>query len=89
MKSKTKLFADLEKIDPVYFKGVNLNDPKIDNETYGRDSHIYVRCGSFEDRKSLEDKLERLGYVINSDYSPSNNRLDVQVSYFKGHNWDE
>jgi hypothetical protein len=89
MKSKTKLFADLEKIDPVYFKGVNLNDTNISNETYGRDSRIYIRCETFADRKSLENKLERLGYKIDPNYSPSDNRLEVQVSYFKGWHWDE
>jgi hypothetical protein len=89
MKSKKKLFEDLETIDPVYFKDVNLNHPKIANETYGRKSCIYVRCESFETRRAIESKLERLGYKIDREYDYNNSRLEVQVSYFKGWHWDE
>ena len=89
MKSKTKLFADLETIDPIYFKGVSLTHPKIGNETYGKESCIYIRCESVALRRSLEYKLERLGYKVNTGYDYDNSRTEVQVSYFKGRNWNE
>jgi hypothetical protein len=89
MKSKKKLFKDLEEINPVYFKGANLDHPKIGDETYGKESYIYIYCGKVEDRRPLEKQLEKRGHKVMSYYGPGSAKLEVRVSYFKGDNWDE
>ncbi len=88
MKSKTKLFKDLEEINPEYFKGVNLDHPKIGDETYGPESYVYIMCQSSEDRSLVENKLERKGHIVSRDYAKGSPRTQVRVSYFKGRNWN-
>jgi len=89
MKSKKILFQDLEEIDPKYFKGANLDHPKIGNETYGRKSCIYISLEKLEDRRPIERKLEKKGHKVMEDYAKGWPRIEVQVSYFKGWHWDE
>ena len=89
MKSKSKLFKDLEEIDPVYFKGVDLKHLKIGDETYGKESYIYIYVQDIESRMSLERMLEKRGHKINRHYGGTSPKLEVRVSYFKGSNWDE
>ncbi len=87
-KSKAQLFKDLEKIDPDRFKGADLGRPYISDETYGKDSMIYVTWETPEARKEGERVLQKLGYKINDRYSPGGRTSEVQVSYFKGWHWD-
>lgn len=89
MKSKKKLFKDLKEIDPVYFKGASLDHPKIGNETYGKESYIYIYSGNIDKRNSIERELEKRGHKVIRDYSKGTSKLEVRVSYFKGDNWDE
>ena len=89
MKSKTKLFKDLEEINLEYFAGVTLDHPKIGNETYGKESYIYIYCEKVEDRRPLEKQLEKRGHKVMPYYGPGSAKLEVRVSYFKGDNWDE
>jgi len=87
MKSKKQLFQDLEQIDSEYFKGVNLDHSTISNETYGKQSFIYVRWKSPEEKRVNEIVLTKLGHKITDygvDYISS-----IQVNYFKGWHWDE
>jgi len=87
MKSKKQLFKDLEEIDPVYFKGVDLDHDKISNETYGRDSRIYIEFESNKSRLEVERKLKSKGHVIKA-YGMGN-VCEVRVSFFRGWHWDE
>ena len=89
MKSKSKLFKDLEEIDPAYFKGVDLSHLKISDETYGKESYIYIYAQNIESRISLERVLEKRGHKIGRDYGKGGSKLEVRVSYFKGRNWNE
>lgn len=89
MKSKKQLFKDLEEIDPATFKGVGLDHRTISNETYGRQSCIYIRCHTVEMRRQIESALERRGHRIGRDYWPGSARIEVTVSYFKGWHWNE
>lgn len=61
----------------------------VSDETYGRYSHVYVHAGSPEKRQDLEAKLLNKGIRCNTAYNPTGSSLDVPVSYFRGHNWDE
>ena len=92
MKSKTQLFKDLHAILPTQFPDVHsfgLKAKGISNETYGRDSHIYIWCASIEQRFALEIELVSRGHKVNKKYFPGSPAADVLVSYFKGHHWDE
>ena len=89
MKSKKKLFKDLEEINPVYFAGANLDHPKIGDETYGKESYIYIYCEKVEDRRPLERELEKRGHKVKEDYGKDSAKIEVRVSYFKGDNWNE
>ena len=89
MKSKKKLFKDLEEINSVRFKGVELDSKLISNETYGKNSFIYVRSESREDRTKIERELEKRGHKVERDYWRESSTTSVQVSYFKGWHWDE
>ena len=59
MKSKSKLFKDLEEIDPVYFKGVDLNHLKIGDETYGNESYIYIVAKDLESRRPQKERFRK------------------------------
>jgi hypothetical protein len=89
--SKRKLFQWLEENGGPSFKGVareGLNHKKIGNETYGRKSMIYVYWDSPQQRKEMEEILKwDLGFKITKYDPPSVS--SIQVSYFKGHHWDE
>jgi hypothetical protein len=96
-KSKKRLFADLGALalqnpDFAMFTDVGsqgLKHPKVGNETYGRMSCIYLYTGSHETRMRLERALDALEYRIECEYSPGSGTLEIVVSYFKGHHWNE
>ncbi len=90
MLSKKQLFKALD----VYFvttefttKGLNATG--LSNETYGRDSMIYVSANSEWQRIKLEEFLIKRGFKVHTNYHPGGTRAEVQVSYFKGWHWDE
>lgn len=96
-KSKKKLFSFLSTFlnDPT-FVSMGLKHPRINNETYGRDSRVYVICEDVAQRESLERALEREGgFSIGYDYMPAGygrpkgKVVEVGVSYFKGWHHDE
>lgn len=61
----------------------------ISNETYGQDSHLYIKTPDVATRHRLEAFLQARGARVNLDYWPSSSTVDVQVSYFKGWHHDE
>lgn len=91
MKSKKALFTALDK----FFGTTEYSDRKlkhklISDETYGRNSCIYVYSeGTLEDRRKLERFLDKEGFKVNKDYWPGSSTTEVSVSYFRGTNWDE
>lgn len=89
-KSKKKLFEALDE----YFGGskfskLGLKHQGIGDETYGRDSRIYIydSCYPFV-RSHLENFLDGKGFRVHRSYSPGQNVLEVGVTYFKGANWN-
>ena len=61
----------------------------IYDETYGRDSRLYINCPSQSIRRSLEAHLRSKGVTtVNSGYWPSSNVVDVGVTFFKGWHYD-
>jgi hypothetical protein len=60
------------------------------NETYGKDSKLYLRCPNKETRRKLEDFL-RINDVttVERRYWPESSIVEVGVTYFKGRHWDE
>ena len=88
MKSKKHLFVALDKFfnTDKYTKG-QLNT--VGNETYGRKSCIYVSADDASTRVKLDRFLIAEGFKVNSNYARGSASTEVQVSYFKGVNWDE
>jgi hypothetical protein len=90
MKSKKQLFEALT----MFFQNgeyieKGLKAAGIRNETYGRKSCIYIDTPNPTWRKNLTGYLGMKGFKVNYDYWPGSSTLEVQVSYFKGHQWDE
>ena len=84
--SKTKLFEHLVTLG---WEAPSLDHDKIGNETYGRNSRIYLSTSTPEDRTKLENDLEDLGHSINRGYWKGSSVVDVGVTFFKGYHWDE
>ena len=92
--SKSRLFAFLDEFTAQAggegkFVELGLNHPKISDETYGRSSRIYIHTGNPKVRQMLEKALQQNGFKVHTDYHPGSGIVEVEVSYFKGHNWDE
>ena len=94
MKSKKALFEFLK---ATFNKPAELGNNGISDETYGKDSRIYL--WSIQDnwgvtRKELENKLEDNGFKVNRRWGQAHGNFkaydatEVRVSYFKGHHWD-
>ena len=85
MKSKKKLFEFLNAYYAV--DDFDLNQCQIANETYGRKSMIYIDCGVL--RGNLLNSLLANDFNVSRSYGKDFDRLEVQVSYFKGYHCDE
>lgn len=97
MKSKKQLFKDLaalalrQEILPAEFMNVDtlgLKHPKIGDETYGRNSCIYIHTAGQHTRMKLEAKLAEMGHKVNRDYWPGSGTLEISVTYFRGKQWN-
>jgi hypothetical protein len=85
--SKKKLFQALK---DEFGLNVGLKSKGIADETYGKDSMIYIYWNKFDiDRREAEAKLENIGFKVCRDYDPGSQISEVQVSYFKGDRWWE
>jgi rhodanese-related sulfurtransferase len=90
MKSKKILFVALDQFFATdHFTKGKLKAKGISDETYGRDSRIYVHCDTAQERKQLERFLKNEGFRVHTDYWPGSATAEVSVSYFRGTNWDE
>jgi len=94
VKSKRQLFKDLNQIYQTEFFNQGLNVMGISNETYGKDSMIYLNAGHSNfnppiERRILERELEERGHKIHKKYFPGSQILEVQVTYFRGVHYDE
>lgn len=62
----------------------------VSDETYGKDSRIYIHCEDKEARHKLERELKRKGVTtVDKKYWPSGNTVDVGVTFFKGWHHNE
>lgn len=62
----------------------------ISNETYGRDSRLYIHCGTPSMRLSVESFLRSKGVTtVDPSYWPGSSTVEVGVTYFKGDRWYE
>lgn len=87
MKSKKKLFEALDEFYGVkVYSTQGLDAPGIGDETYGRESFIYVDTQGR--RGELERFLRGQGFTVNTNYSKGSDFTEVAVSYFKGHHWN-
>ena len=90
MKSKKALFEALDLYFATErFSTEKLNAKGVSNETYGKKSCIYVNCGVPLVREQVDLYLTARGFKVNRNYGPGGSRIEVQVSYFKGDNWNE
>lgn len=62
---------------------------QVSDETYGPKSMLYIKCLNVQDRFRLENFLESKGVRIFKEYYPGSSVIELQVSYFKGHHWEE
>jgi len=86
--SKKKLFKALDLFfDTTVYSTQGLNAQGIGNETYGKDSRIYIDTKG--KRGELERFLRGLGFTVNQHYSKGSDYTEVAVSYFKGYHWNE
>ena len=86
IKSKKQLFPLLDKFfstDKYSKNGLNV----VGNETYGKQSFIYVDTDSPEERRNLESFLTNNGFTVSTEYWPGGKCAEVRVSYFRGTNW--
>ena len=87
MKSKKLLFVALDK----FFNTTKYTTEKlkaVGNETYGRQSCIYVDAGNVRRRHELERFLKNNGFKVDPEYWPGSAMVEAQVSYFRGDQWD-
>lgn len=61
----------------------------IADETYGRNSFLYISTPDVSTRLRLESFLASKGAQVDRDYSPGSCTTEVRVSYFKGWHHDE
>jgi len=62
----------------------------LHDETYGRDSRIYIGCPDQGIRRRLDWFLESKGVTtVSTDYAPKGRTASVGVTFFKGWHWDE
>jgi hypothetical protein len=88
MKSKKDLFEALDQFfqnDKYTSRGLEV----VGNETYGRQSMIYVDAGDEKTRWSLEWFLKDHGFKTNTAFMPKGKTVEVQVSYFRGFGWSK
>lgn len=85
LRSRKALYEDLKTLAGVILP----KDYKsLANEVYGPKAMIYVDCASRAARDQVEAALSHKGYTIQTEYDPAGRTAAVQVSYFKGHNWN-
>lgn len=91
MKSKRALFKTLDEYrgTGMLYQDKGLKAPRIGDETYGRQSFIYIGSDNVASRKALEDHLTNEGFKVSRKYWPGSSVSEVQVSYFKGRHWNE
>ena len=80
-KSKKKLFEWLD-VEGAPVKGRG-------NETFGRESMIFLRWPDMDARNEWERRLEDAGFKVYKEYGPGNPVSQIQVSYFKGWHYNE
>ena len=60
------------------------------NETYGRNSQLYIYCPTVGARYGIEQALAKHGVTtVQTDYSPGWPVLCVGVTYFKGNGYND
>lgn len=77
-------FADIET--------QQLNHNQISNETYGKDSMVYIRFENMDIRRAFESFIKNsreFSFKVFTNYSPQKSITEIQVSYFKGNKWNE
>ena len=67
------------------------NGWSLSDETYGKDSRIYIYTPDLDARMRLQNYLVYNCNVttVNRGYHSGANVVEVGVTYFKGNNWDE
>lgn len=69
-----------------------LKHKAISNETYGKQSMIYIHFENLVIRKAFEQFIKHsktFSFKVFESYSPNNSTTEIQVSYFKGNKWNE
>ena len=100
MKSKKQLFKDIffitsgtfpdmvdVKFSEIVKKG--LNNPGISDETFGKQSCIFIHWKNMNARIRGEELLVNMGHKVDRSYWPGKPVTEIQVTYFKGWHYDE
>jgi hypothetical protein len=73
----------------VYFKGTKRLVLWISNETFERDSRLYIHCQDIDARQVVIQTLKDEGVTsINEAYTHGSS-VDVGVQFFHGWHWNE
>lgn len=63
---------------------------RLEDETNGKNSRLYIWCPSEVVRRRLEWHLQGEGVTtVKTTYYPGHGVVSVGVTYFKGRQWDE
>jgi hypothetical protein len=82
-KSKKHLFPLLDQFfDTGRYTALKLDAEGISNETYGKDSRIYIN--SQGRRAELENFLARNGFKVHRNYDLNGSYVEISVTYFRG-----
>jgi hypothetical protein len=86
-KSKKHLFPLLDQFfDTGRYTALKLDAEGISNETYGKDSRIYIN--SQGRRAELENFLAKNGFKVHRSYNPGGIRVEISVTYFRGREYN-
>lgn len=83
-------FPDIAK----HFDNIEIEELKHKNicdETYGSKSMIYITFESMEIRRAFEEFIKyskEYKFRVCDKYSPNQSISEIQVSYFRGNNWN-
>lgn len=61
----------------------------VSDETYGRQSEVYVGCGTRERRAELLRLCRRHDINVDPEWAEGSCSLNIGVTYFRGWHWDE
>jgi hypothetical protein len=86
---KTPMFSKKTLVPVLIKNGFVTTENVICYEAYGHRVMAYIHVKDMGTRIALENFLTNNGQKVNRNYYPGSPNVEVQVTYFKAHGWDE